>query len=77
MIRLQVNLILDKFSVVELIQDQYNKPALIKALFEITNNEKFIQQQKQDYKDLWKMLSKDNKASINVAEIVFDLAQKK
>lgn len=72
-----VNLILDKFSVVELIQDEYSKPALTKALFEITNNEKFIQQQKSDYKLLWQMLAKDNKASINVAEIVFELAKKK
>lgn len=69
-----LNIILDKLSVVELLQGDFNKAQLSKALEDITTNRDNIDRIQSDYTRLWQYLAKDNNASENAASIVFELA---
>ncbi|RQO31918.1 lipid-A-disaccharide synthase [Taibaiella sp. KBW10] len=72
-----VNLILDKPSVMELIQEDCTVVRLSAALKDILDEGARRQPILADYKLLWQSLAHQNKASLEVAHIVSQLAQKK
>ncbi len=67
-----VNLIMDKPVVKELIQDELKVENLEKELNDILHNPKRIEQLREDYEGLKKILSKGGHASANAAIIIFD-----
>lgn len=67
-----VNLILDRFVVKELIQDEMNAENLHKELELILHNEKRQEQLKADYAELRQVLSSEGRAPRKAAEIIIN-----
>jgi lipid-A-disaccharide synthase len=64
-----VNLIMGKFVVAELIQNELNKENLIAELNKILHNEEYLNCMKQDYKKLWQNLGSKSASTIAATEI--------
>ncbi|RYD95815.1 MAG: lipid-A-disaccharide synthase [Sphingobacteriales bacterium] len=72
-----VNIILNKLSVAELLQGNFTKEKLKRALKDITQDKDNIDRIQSDYTRLWQSLAGDSNASENAAGIVFELAARK
>lgn len=70
------NLILNKLSVVELLQSDFTFDKLKAAVEDITINKDNIDRIQADYTKVWELLAHDNKTSEQVAQIVWQLANK-
>ncbi len=70
------NIILNKLSVVELLQNDFTLPKLQQAVSDITSNKDNIDRMQTDYSKVWQLLAHDGKASENAARIVFELAKR-
>lgn len=67
-----VNLILDKPVVTELIQNELTAENIIKELNRLLNNNPNLMKMKQDYRNLWKLLSEGGHASAKAARSIID-----
>ncbi len=65
-----VNLIMDKPVVTELIQSELTEANLKMALARLLQDEKYKQELKADYKELWHKLGDKNASSLAAAEII-------
>ena len=70
-----VNLILNKMSVIELIQDDLNESNLKQALSDLLYNKEKQEQIQSDYTALWELLYPDHNASENAAKVVLSLVK--
>jgi lipid-A-disaccharide synthase len=68
------NLILNKLSVVELLQHDFTFEKLKAALEDITLNKDNIDRMQADYTKIWELLAHDYSTSVQVAQIVCQLA---
>lgn len=71
-----VNLILDKKSVTELIQNDLNENRLFEELSELLYNKERQEQLQADYTELWELLYNDESASNKAAEEVLKVLKK-
>jgi lipid-A-disaccharide synthase len=67
-----VNLIMDKPVVKELIQNDLTVENIHQELDRLLNDQSALQTMKQDYQELWKLLSEDGHASAKAARIIVD-----
>jgi lipid-A-disaccharide synthase len=70
-----VNLIMDKPVVTELIQDELTVQNIVRELDAVLHNPQRLQQLKQDYEDLKKLLQQGGNASAKAAALIVDFTK--